>query len=165
MSFALYSPEDITILLGGIYQIEGLHEGSFVSISKDSPLYETNVTSDGKVTRTHKEVPTYSVTITTSSVASVNSLLSAWAVADGVLYGAMFPLFIKDSNGGTLFYATQSWIEKLPDSSFGMDVEGRDWVIKAIAATSVVGGNEFGALLPTSLTAAGLLSADFSGLF
>ena len=79
MALALYSPEDVIILLGGLYQIEGLTEGSFVTISEDKNRWETTVTTDGRVTRIHNKNPTHSVTITLASTADSNSIFSAWA--------------------------------------------------------------------------------------
>lgn len=164
MAVALYSPEDVLILVGGIYPIEGLHEGSFISITEDGERWATTVTADGKVSRSHNKIMTHTISLTLSSVANDNSVLSSWASADGILYGAMFPLFIKDTNGNTMFYAPVSWVEKVPSSSFSGEVEGREWTIRAAGGTSLIGGNESGSLLPTSLAALGFIAADFGGL-
>lgn len=164
MTVALYSPEDVVILLGGIYQIEGLHEGSFISIAEDGDRWTTSVTPDGQVSRTHNKLMTHSISLTLSSVADDNSILSAWASADGILYGAMFPIFIKDTNGNSMFYAPVSWIEKVPSATFSGDVESREWIIKAAGATSLIGGNEEGATFPTNLASLGFIAADFGGL-
>ena len=164
MALALYSPEDVIILLGGLYQIEGLTEGSFVTISEDKNRWETAVTADGRVTRIHNKNPTHSVTITLASTADSNSIFSAWASADGILFQAMFPLFIKDNNGTTLFYAPVSWVEKVPEISFNEGVEGRAWVIKAVGATATIGGNESGGIIDTNLASLGFIAADFGGV-
>lgn len=159
-----YSPEDVVILLGGIYPVDGLVDGSFVSIQKDSDSFSTKVTADGRVSRTHVDSPTHTVRISTMSTASVNDVFSAWAFADGKLYGVMMPLFVKDGLGTTLFYAPFSWIEKEPDLVLGTDVETREWTIKTAGAVRNVGGNELGSIVPTSLSAAGFIAADFAGL-
>lgn len=163
MALALYSPEDVIILLGGIYQIEGLHEGSFISIREDEAKWKTEVTTDGRVTRTFNKNPTHTVTLTLSSVASDNSILSAWASTDAFLYGAILPLFIKDTNGTTMFYAPSTWVEKTPDSSFDEEVTGREWELKTSGAVYIVGGNESGEGIPTELAVLGFIGADFAG--
>ena len=164
MELALYSPEDVIVLLGGLYQIEGLYEGSFVSISEDGGRWQTSSTADGRVSRTHNKDSTHNVTISLSSTSNANSVFSAWASADGILFGAMIPLFIKDNNGTTLFYAPMSWVEKVPDTTFGVDVESRDWVLRTAGATHSVGGNESGGAVSTELAALGFIGADFAGL-
>ena len=63
MALALYSPEDVTILLGGIYQIEGLVEGSFISIAEDN-RWTTSVTADKKVDSYIQGSGTYTISIT-----------------------------------------------------------------------------------------------------
>lgn len=160
----LYSPEDVTILLGGIYKVEGLTDGSFVQISEEEARYKTTVTADGMVSRTHVKNPTHRVTLTTNSTADVNNVLSAWASSDGLLFGAMIPLFIKDGLGTTMFYAPLSWIEEVPVTDMGVDVNERAWVIRTAGATSIVGGNGLGGVVDTNLAALGMLAADFGGL-
>ena len=163
MSLALYSPEDVIILLGGIYQIEGLHEGSFLSISQDGNKWESSVTSDGRVTRTYNKSNTHTVSITLSSTADANAIFAAWAASDGLLHGAMLPLFIKDTNGNSMFYSPSTWVEKEPESSFDMDVTERTWVLKAAGAVNTIGGNESGELIPKELAVLGFIGADFAG--
>lgn len=159
-----YSPEDVVILLGGIYPVDGLVDGSFVSIQKDSDSYSTKITADGRVSRAHINVPTHTIRLSTMSTASVNDILSAWAFSDGKLYGVMMPFFVKDGLGTTLFYAPFAWIEKEPDLVLGTEVETREWTIKTAGAVRNVGGNEFGAIVPTSLAAAGFIAADFADI-
>lgn len=163
MALALYSPEDVIILLGGIYQIEGLHEGSFISIEEDEDRWKTSVTTDGRVTRTHNKTATHTVSITLSSTADANSIFSAWAAADGFLYGAMLPLFIRDTNGTSMFYSPVTWVEKSPQASFDEGVTGREWVLKASGAVNTIGGNESGGVIPTELAVLGFIGADVAG--
>ena len=162
---AIYKPDEVIILLGGIYQIGGLVDGSFVSIERDEAYYSTNVSADGSVTRTHRESPVYTVRITLSSVASDNSVLSAWAFTDGMLYGAMLPMFIKDANGTSLFYAGQSWIESPPSQDYGLEVTERVWEIKCAQVSNMVGGNYSGGIANPSLSALGMLAGDAAGIF
>lgn len=163
-TLALYSPEDVVILLGGIYPITGTHEGSFVAIAEPANKWETTITSDGRVSRTHIKDPTHLVSVTLASTADDNSIFSAWTSADGVLFGAMIPLFIKDNMGTTLFYAPMSWVEKVPEASFSTDVEPREWIIRTAGATSSIGGNEGGGVISSELASLGFISADFAGL-
>lgn len=164
MSVALYSPEDVTILIGGLFQVEGLQEGSFISISKGSPLYKTSVTTDGRVSRTYIKDQTHDVKLTVMATSDVNNALTAWAKTDSLLNGAMIPLFVKDGLGSTLFYAPLSWIEEIPASDFSTTVSSREWVIKTAGAEHFVGGNESQSGISSGLTAAIGIAADFAGL-
>lgn len=161
MTIATYSPEDVIILLGGVYQIEGLYEGSFVTISEEGKRWETSVTADGRVSRTHINSPIHSVSLTLMSTASANTVFSAWASADGLLFGAMIPLMIKDSMGTSVFYAPMSWIEEVPESSFDVDVGERVWSLKTAGAVYTIGGNEGSG---TDIASLGLIGADIAGL-
>ena len=165
MALALYSPEDVTILLGGIYKIEGLQEGSFLTISEPKNRWDTSVTADGSVTRTYNKDTTHSVSITLNSTADANSVFSSWALADGLLFGAMIPLLIRDTTGTSLFYSPMSWIEKVPETAFEDTVSSREWVIRTAGATHSIGGNEGSSgLLSAGNAAVGFVSAEFSGL-
>lgn len=164
MALALYSPEDVIIMLGGLYQLTGTLEGSFVSIEENSDKWSTRVTTDGRVTRIHKKDPTHTVQITLTSTANDNSILSSMASADNFLKAATIPLFIKDTTGNTMFYSPVSWIEKSPEVVFSTGVEGRQWTLKTAGAISSIGGNESGSLIPTGLAQAGFIAADFIGL-
>lgn len=165
MELAVYSPEDVVILLGGVYQIEGLHEGSFISIEPFGDRWTTSVSTDGRVTRTHTKNPTYTVTITLSSTSDANSIFSAWASADGLIHSAALPLLIRDGNGSTLLFASMCWVERIPTTTFGVEVEGREWVLRTAGTTLSIGGNEGGGLgVSSGLMSAGFIAADMLGL-
>lgn len=162
---ALYSPEDVIILLGGIYRIEGLQEGSFISIQKDEPLYETKVTTDGRVSRSHRNSPVYTITVTTMSTAEVNNIFSAWTAIDGMLYSAIVPLFIKDAHGTSLFYSPACWVEKKPEQDFDIDITSRSWEIKCVGGFDNIGGNYQGGVVDADIASLGFLTADALGAF
>lgn len=162
---ALYSPEDVIILLGGIYRVEGLQEGSFITIQKDEPLYETKVTTDGRVSRSHRNSPLYTVSLTTMSTADVNSVFSAWTGVDGMLYSAIIPLFIKDVHGTSLFYSPSCWVEKKPSQDFDIDVTARQWELKCVAGFENIGGNHQGGVIDEGIASLGFLAADALGAF
>lgn len=162
MAMALYSPEDVVILLGGFYQLEGLHDGSFLSISDEKVRWETSVTADGSVSRTNVTPAVHTISITLSSVSSSNSILTTWATADSFLYGAILPLIIKDMSGSTMFYTTECWIEKVADTSFDTSVTGREWILKSAGGSLSVGGNSEGGV--PGFASLGLLSSAYSTL-
>lgn len=164
MSIATYSPEDVVILLGGIVPLEGLSEGSFISISKDTPQYNTVSTADGRVSRINVEDPTHIVTITLTSYSNANLIFSAWTAADELVQSAMIPLFVKDGLGSTLFYAPLCWVEKVPDTSFDVSTTDRVWTLRTAGGKLVNGGNMEGALIDSNLAALGFIAADVGNI-
>ena len=96
-SLAHYSPEDVTVLLGGVYPLDGFVDGSFVSIQKDSPNFTTKVTADGSISRTRNASSLYTVTVTLASFANTNKILTALAELDYRAMDARLLLLIKDS--------------------------------------------------------------------
>lgn len=165
MALATYSPEDVVILLGGVYPLDGVVAGTFIEVSRESSTFETSVTADGRVSRTHISDPTHNVTISLASTADSNSILSTLSSTDNLLQSVIVPLFVKDGLGGTMFYAPSCWIEKIPSVSFSEGVEVREWTIKTAGGVLSVGGNEKGSSVSTDLAALGFIAADFGGLF
>lgn len=162
---ATYSPEDIIITIGGAYTVEGLAEEEFVSISKPEALFTPSITADGRVSRTKVEDPTHLVTITLASYSDSNLVFTSWVQADAMVASAMLPLFIKDGMGSTMFYAPLCWIEEMPDTSFDVTTNTRQWVLRAAGGVLVTGGNQSGSMVDTNLAKLGLIAADFGGLF
>jgi hypothetical protein len=155
MAFASYSPEDVVFLLGGIIPITGFAEGGFISISKASPIYETVVSSDGRVSRTQVENPLYTVKLSLSSVAQDNEVLTALSFLDRKTSRGKVPLLIRDHLGTSMFYASLAWLEGIPEVSYGVDVGQRDWVFSCIGVTELIGGNESSSEIPSPLLAIG----------
>jgi len=158
---AHYSPEHVTVLLGGVYPIDGFVDGSFVSIKKDSPNFTTKVTADGSVSRTRNANDVYSVTITLASFANSNKILSAIAELDHRATNARLPLMIKDSKGSTTFFSPEAWVSEPTAVEFGIDITERQWTFTCPKGVLIAGGNEGGILDGVS---AELASVGFLGL-
>ena len=141
-TLATYSPEDVSVLIAGFVDIRGFVEGTFINISRDTPLFVTSESSDGQVSRTKRVSKTFTVKITLMGSSASNDLLTKMALADHNTHIVKFPLIIKDTLGSTLFFSTSTWIENTPDVSFSTEVTNREWVLKCSQATINVGGNE-----------------------
>lgn len=139
---AHYSPERVTVLLGGVAQISGFVDGTFITIAKDSAMYSSRESADGKITRNYKKSSLYNVSLTLASTSDSNQLLTYTSELDVLTQMGKFPLIIKDQLGGTLLFSLTSWIESLPESDFSTSVEGRTWQIKCSQAVFNIGGNE-----------------------
>lgn len=139
---ATYSPEDVIISVAGFLPIEGYAEGTFVSISKDTPYFDTKESSDGVVSRVARKSGLYTVQLTLMGTSETNNILTRLALLDNNTRIAKFPLIIKDTLGSTLLFSTSSWIETNPVTDFSVAVDSRVWSIKCAKASLNVGGNE-----------------------
>ena len=160
MSSAHYSPEEVVFLLGGVVQIDGFADGTFITIRKSTPVYETVVSADGQVSRTQVDNPLYTITLTLASTASANEILGAIAFADRKTNKAKMPLLIRDHYGQSLFYASLAWIEGIPETSYATEVTNRDWTFSCIGVTNIIGGNESTNPVPDFLAVLGLEALD-----
>lgn len=140
-SLRTYSPEDVVVSVAGIFTLEGFAEGSFISIRRDAPLFESYESSDGMVSRVKRPSKTYTVTVTIMSTSSSNEFLTRLGLIDYHTHSGKFPVLIKDTLGKTLFFSGSSWIEDLPSTEFSDDIIGRQWSFKCSQATLFVGGN------------------------
>lgn len=139
---ATYSPEDVSVTLAGIGSIEGYTEGTFISVSKDTPYFTTKESSDGVVSRVAHKSGLYTVQLTLMGTAESNQLLTRLAQLDNSTHIIKFPLFIKDSLGSTLLFSTSTWIETNPTTDFSLEVDNRVWSFKCAKASLNIGGNE-----------------------
>lgn len=141
MSLAHYSPEDVSVIIGGVHQVDGFIDGTFINVSKDTPSFLTRVTASGMVSRVKSPNPIYTVNLTIHHASESNDVLSRMVLADEVTKMVKVPLIIKDQKGTSLLFALSSWIESRPSSSFSDEVEEREWVIKCNQVSWHVGNN------------------------
>jgi len=137
-----YSPEDIQVAVAGILNITGFVEGSFVTISRDAPLFATTESADGMVSRVKRNSNTYTVSLSLMNTSESNDALTILAGIDHSTSVAKFPLLIKDSLGSTVFFATSAWIENLPSTEYSTTITNRNWNIRCASSTLFVGGNK-----------------------
>lgn len=138
---ANYSPEDVDILVAGMFRVEGFVDGTFINIEKDEPNFRTKVTADGVATRIAVPNPLYTVRITLASTSESNQVFTRLVTIDSLTRAGKFPLMIKDRSGGSVFFSAQSWVEEQADGVFSEGIESRQWIIKCASATFHIGGN------------------------
>lgn len=143
MALSIYDPTSIIINVAGI-TVEDVQAGTFVRVSKDAPTFSSSTSTDGKQSRRRNSSKSYTVELTLSSVSKTNRILQYFLIADQSSTVAMFPMFIKDASGSSLFFATSCWIEQQPDLIFADTVVPRTWIIKSTEAV-VVFGDSYGA--------------------
>lgn len=143
-SIALYSPKDVTVLLGVFYKLDGYASDTFISIRKDVKPFDAMKSMDGEQARIYRKDEGYTVELTLAQSSSANNILSAIYNVDVATQMGKFPLFIKDQKGSTTFFAGTAWIEDIPDAVFGADLTTRTWVLGTSEAALNIGGNQEG---------------------
>ena len=152
----LYSPDEVIVLIGGVMPARLLSDDTFVRISRSAPTFTTSMTPDGLVTRTKGAGMLYEVRLTLFNCSPTNDVLQTLFTIDEATGRGKFPLLIKNSLGGDMFFSTNSWIESAPDVEFGTSEGTREWVFKCGYATLNVGGS-------TTLSGAGGIINQFLG--
>lgn len=150
-----YSPEDVDVLIAGVYNLSGFVEGSFVRISKDRPAFSVHETADGVSSRTHSESSLYSISLILHSASHGNEVLTYLHTADTFTKIAKFPVMIKDRMGSSVFFSPTSWIEGLPDSEYSTGITDRQWRIRCADSANIVGGNRDASWFIRDLTGLG----------
>lgn len=141
MNLYTYSPERITILALGV-PIEGVVEDSFVSLSRDAPVFSSTTTTDGRVVRTYHAEDVWTIRITLMNTSPSNDFFTKLVLLDRATRRGKFPLLVKDGLGSTLAFSTESWIEGLPEVDYSVTGTDREWVIKSSNMLVTIGGNE-----------------------
>lgn len=141
MDLWTYSPEEVTILVMGA-PLEGVVEDTFVSISRQAPIFSSSSTSDGRITRTYNAADIWDIQFTLMNTSPSNGFLNKLVLLDRVTKRGKFPLMVKDGFGGTLIFSTTTWIEELPAVTYGVDMTERTWVLKSANAVVNINGNE-----------------------
>lgn len=138
---ASYSPEDITILVGGVYAITGYVDGTFISVSKDVQAFSTRESSDGVVSRSHSNSRLHTLTLSLHSASESNQVLTHLMNLDVATKIAKFPILVKDKLGQSIMFAPSCWVELPSDMAFSTGIMERDWTIKCSEVVMNSGGN------------------------
>lgn len=143
---ASYSPEDMTIVLANSqfsHVITGYADGTFVSITRETPastLYIGSDLSNARVVRANKAS---SITLSLHQASSSTDVLSQLLANDEETRDEtwLFSVTIKDNIGRSLFYSPQAFIGNSPDATYSTSIENRDWMIQCVSLTNMQGGN------------------------
>jgi len=140
MSVKTYDPAQVNIIFAGI-PIEGYADGTFITVARDNPSWNSVVGSDGEGARAKSNDKSGTITITLMQSSIANDALSALSIVDEQSNDGIGPFLIKDLSGRTLCAAETAWIEKPADAEFAREISNREWVIKTDALDMFSGGN------------------------
>jgi hypothetical protein len=140
MSVKTYDAGSVSIIFAGI-PFEGLADGTFVTVARDNPSFNSLTGSDGEGARAKSNDKSGTITCTLMQTSVTNDLLSEVAALDELTGDGVAPLMVKDNSGRTIASAETAWIEKPADAEFGREISNREWVIKTTELNLFVGGN------------------------
>ena len=138
-----YSPSDVSVTYAG-KPLEGFGEDSFVSISRELPLYTSKRAMDGSVSVTQQRYSKWNVRVSLAQSSPSNNFLDGmqkFLFENNVTVMEYLPLIIKDGSGSTMFFAKDVWIDSVPEQSFGAGVSLREWSFTCNDVYSIIGGN------------------------
>jgi len=134
-----YDPKDIIITVAGAI-ITGYAQDTFVQVDRESNQVEDEVGAEGDVARRMTNDKRGSITITLLQTSPANLILSGLARVDQLSGDGIFPVLVKDNRGNDLHVAPNSWIQKMPQTSYRAGIETREWVIRTSNLQMIVGG-------------------------
>lgn len=139
MAAKTFDPKKLVMNCGG-NNVTGYADGTFVKVERDEDAFSFTAGADGEGVRAKSNVKSATVTFTLLQSSAANDIFSAFALADELNNGGLFPLLIKDNNGRSLFAAESAWVQKMADSEFSGDVTNREWVVRTDSLQVLVGG-------------------------
>jgi len=140
MSVKTYDAGSVSIIFAGI-PFEGFADGTFVTVARDNPSFNSLVGSDGEGARAKSNDKSGTITCTLMQTSVTNDLLSGVALLDELVGDGVAPILVKDNSGRTIASAETAWIEKPADAEFGREISNREWVIKTNSLNMFIGGN------------------------
>jgi len=140
MSVKTYNAGEVSIIFAGI-PFEGFADGTFVTVARDNPSFNSLVGSDGEGARAKTNDKSGTITCTLLQTSVTNDALSALSQLDELSGDGIGKLLVADKSGRTLAQAETAWIEKPADAEFGREISNREWVLKTDSLNIFIGGN------------------------
>lgn len=135
-----YAADRVTVTVGATL-ISGFADGTFISVSRDEQAYNAVTGADGFVSRAKTGNRAGTITLTLQQTSPSNDILSGFMIADELRNRGVFPIFIQDQEGETIFQAQHCWVQQMPDSDFSKEISNRVWTLACARINAFVGGN------------------------
>ena len=119
-----YDPKKVLISLGA-HAVQGLSDGTFVSIEPGADGVTKKVGCDGEVIRSLNPDRSSKVTLTVNQYSPTVAFAQQMYEKDLITGDGTFPIMVKDLKGGLIFSAGVAWIVKSPSREFGKEAADR----------------------------------------
>ena len=140
MAVRTYDPKAVIITIGGV-PISGFSDGTFLEVIRNEPTWNMVVGADGFVTRGKTNNFSGQVTLTLKQSSPSNDVLSGFIALDELTNAGIVPVLIKDLSGNSTYFSGQGWVQQYANSTFGKDINDREWTISLAALDLFVGSN------------------------
>lgn len=139
----VYLADEVIIVIGPVLIDSGYADGEFCRIESESDTTEDVAGTDGEVAVSRTNDKRANITIMLLQTADANlglSVLANLAANAPGMAGAIVPFAIADPNGGSLYSAENSWVQRPPDVSFDRTATTREWAIRCANLVRIDGG-------------------------
>lgn len=153
------SPQDTVIVIthkasGMVHTLGGYMDGTHITIEMNADkTYNKHVGVDNVHSRIYNSDTSASITASLAQTSASNDVLS-WLYKYDVASrngDGLFSMLIRDGSGRSFYHTDEAWISDLPDSTFGNDMNGRDWMFDTSRMDVLLGGN--GKISPEDIAA------------
>lgn len=121
--------------------MSGFADGTFLEITRDEQAFTKVTGADGYTSRVKSNNRGGLLTLTLLETSPSNDVLSGIAALDEVANAGVVPVFVKDMSGNSTYFSATGWVQKLPDSTFGKEINTRAWAIDLADVDIFVGSN------------------------
>ena len=135
-----YNPKEVIVTIGGI-PMSGYSDGTFLEIVRTEQTWSTIVGADGFVTRGKTNNFSGTLTLTLKQSSPSNDVLSGFIIADELTNSGIIPILVKDLSGNSTYFAAQGWVQAYANSTFGKEINDREWTIALANLDLFVGSN------------------------
>ena len=146
MSLRQFDPKNFEMILAG-YRIEG-YDLEFFSVETDFNRYSLVQGIDGDAARVRNKLRSGTITIRLLQSSPSNNFMSYTSIIDELSGVGVLPFVAKERGfGGSTIVAPSCFITKIPDPTFGVTHQAREWRLRSdnifiyLAGLSPDGGN------------------------
>lgn len=125
-SLKTYDPLQIKIIFKGI-EFKGFKKGTFVKVSRSTPLWSVQEGSDGFVTRVRSRSKLGTMEVTLVAASPTNKQLSDVVRSDAANGDGVAPASVRDLNGLDKYISEAAFILNPADGEFAEDAGERMW--------------------------------------
>ena len=140
----VYDSKEVTVIAVAIPLTDGLAD-NFVEVAPKGAAYDTEIGTDGEVTRFSTNEKRVDIKITLKRSSSHNAQLAAVHAVDRSTTGGagIGGFLLQDNQGSTLIACAHAWIKQLPTWQMGKAVGDVTWELEGVleAPAALPGGN------------------------
>ncbi len=137
-----YDPAQVVATWSGIPLTNGIVEGTFLLVKRNTPLTKLHKGGDGEGARVFTKDHSGTLQVTLRNGSKTSLALAAITNTDMLTGAIVAPLLILDFSGRTLHAMNRTWVQTFPEDSFSANTEeSRVWVFECDHMFNFPGGS------------------------